>query len=100
MGTVLFVLVLLVVGGYVMSLLLHPYTTCETCRGKGNKHYGALFSSAFRPCWACRGSQTKQRFGAWALGIGEPRKPRINGIFAPATKHFAKPPRRRFLGIF
>ena len=100
MGTVLFVLIVLVGGGYVMSLLLHPYTSCERCRNGGRTHRGAVFSYGFRPCWACRGTQTKQRFGAWALGIGEPRSPRINGKFAPASKHFPKPNRRRLFGIF
>jgi hypothetical protein len=86
---------------YVLSLMLHPYTRCEACRRRGaNQEKGALFSYAWRPCWRCRGRGSKQRFGAALLGIGEPRYPRANGKFAPATKNFPKPGRSRFLGIF
>ena len=91
-----------IVGGiYVLSLLLHPYTRCEACERRGaQRETGALFSYAYRPCWRCRGRGSKQRFGAALLGIGEPRVPRINGKFAPATKHFPKPNRSRIFGIF
>ena len=86
---------------YVLSLMLHPYTRCEACRRRGeNRESGAMFSYAFRPCWRCRGRGSKQRFGARMLGIGEPRTPRANGKFAPASKHFPKPTRSRIFGIF
>lgn len=86
---------------YVLSLLLHPYTRREACERRGaQRETGAVFSYAYRPCWRCRGRGGKQRFGAALLGIGEPRVPRINGKFAPATKHFPKPNRSRILGIF
>jgi hypothetical protein len=86
---------------YVLSLMLHPYTQCEACRRRGvQRENGALFSYAWRPCWRCRGRGSKQRFGAALLGIGEPRYPRANGKFAPATKNFPKPGRSRIFGIF
>jgi len=86
---------------YVLSLLLHPYTRCEACVRRGTqRETGAVFGYAYRPCWRCRGRGSKQRFGAALLGIGEPRTPRINGKFAPATKHFPKPARARIFGIF
>lgn len=40
---------------YVLSLFLHPYTKCGTCKGTA-RHYGALFTWGFRPCHACSGS--------------------------------------------
>lgn len=86
---------------YVLSLMLHPYTACEACHRRGaQRENGMFFTYAYRPCWRCRGRGSKQRFGAALLGIGEPRTPRPNGKFAPATKNFPKPPRSRFLGIF
>ncbi|MCD2193973.1 hypothetical protein LQ327_11360 [Actinomycetospora endophytica] len=92
---------LVLVGLYVLSLLLHPYTACEACHRRGaQRENGMFFTYAYRPCWRCRGRGSKQRFGAALLGIGEPRYPRINGKFAPGTKNFPKPTRSRFLGIF
>jgi hypothetical protein len=101
MGTVYLILIGIPVGIYVMSLLLHPYVPCERCKKRGvNREHGALFTYAYRPCYRCRGRGAKQRFGARLLGIGEPRNPRDNGKFAPATKHFPKPNRDRIFGIF
>jgi DnaJ-class molecular chaperone len=69
------VLVVLVVGGYWLSLHLHPYAQCEACKGTG-KHRGALFGYAHRPCHKCSGNGRKQRSGAAGLNLGEPRKGR------------------------
>lgn len=101
MTTVVLVLLAVPVGLYVLSLLLHPYVPCERCDARGTtREYGRVFRSAYRPCWRCRGRGAKQRFGARVLGIGEPRSPRKNGIFAPPASDFPKPTRTRIFGIF
>jgi hypothetical protein len=101
MTTVWLIVIGIPVGLYVLSLLLHPYVPCERCASRGiNREYGTFFRSAYRPCWRCRGRGSKQRFGARLLGIGEPRYPRKNGIFAPPTSDFPKPDRARIFGIF
>jgi hypothetical protein len=56
---------------YYVSLHLHPWTKCSTCRGTG-KHRGAMFAHGFRPCAACKGSSRQPRLGARMLGL--PRK--------------------------
>lgn len=58
-----------VVVGYVLSLLLHPYTRCGTCKGSP-RHYGSIFKRAFRLCSACGGSGRERRLGARLLKIG------------------------------
>ncbi|GAA4522464.1 hypothetical protein GCM10023191_101720 [Actinoallomurus oryzae] len=59
------VLVAVLVVAYRISVHLHPFTKCSTCRGSG-KHFGAVFKSAHRPCDACRGTGRKPRRGSRA----------------------------------
>ena len=54
--------------GYLLSLLLHPYTRCSTCKGSP-RHYGSIFTRAFRLCSACGGSGRQRRLGARLLKI-------------------------------
>jgi hypothetical protein len=70
--------------GYSISLRLHPYTACPTCRGRG-RHYGMVFRSNWRPCHACDGKGRRQRWGARWLGLGMPRFGRPTGRRAPRT---------------
>ena len=53
---------------YVLSLLLHPFTRCGTCKGNP-RHYGSMFKRSFRMCAACGGSGRERRLGARMLGI-------------------------------
>jgi hypothetical protein len=69
----LFVIGIVLLGGYWASLHLHPYILCRVCKGSPPRHYGAMFSRKFRPCHHCGGRGRQPRFGAWLLGIGEPR---------------------------
>ena len=56
-------LVLLGAGGYLMSVLRHPYRPCRRCRGVG-KHFGAVFGLAHRACRWCGGTGRRSRLGA------------------------------------
>ena len=62
--TALAVLLALVlwVGGYLISLRVHPYTRCRRCGGDG-KHHGRLYPRAFRACPGCRGTGRRPRLG-------------------------------------
>lgn len=72
---------------YWLSLLLHPYNNCRTCKGRG-QHRGAVFSWGRRPCHACSGTGTKQRLGAAVIGRGRPRV--AQSRVAPPTRQFGK----------
>lgn len=56
---------LLVLGAWVVSLYVHPFTRCGTCGGSGlNK---GSSGKRFGMCKACGGSRRKQRLGSKAL---------------------------------
>ena len=61
-------LVLILIGGYVLSLYLNPYATCSKCRGKSRLR-GWVFSSAQRYCPKCRGTGLQVRLGRRVLPI-------------------------------
>ncbi|MBI1759392.1 MAG: hypothetical protein HYR62_09235 [Actinobacteria bacterium] len=63
-----FAILAAIVGTYLLSLYLHPYSKCKTCNGTG-KHAGAMFGYAFRACRSCGGSSRRLRLGAKFLGI-------------------------------
>lgn len=69
----LILVVLAALAMFAGSALLHPYTACETCQGKG-RHVGGLFKQNYRPCHKCSGTGQKQRLAAYLLGIGRERK--------------------------
>jgi DnaJ-class molecular chaperone len=56
--------------GWRLSSMLHPYTRCGACKGRG-RHRGAVFSYAWRPCHVCGGSGRKQRRGAVMFKRGQ-----------------------------
>jgi hypothetical protein len=64
---------LLLAGGFLASLHLHPDTRCEACKGTGT-HGGSVFTYGFRPCHRCSGTRRKQRWLAGRQGLGEPRR--------------------------
>ncbi|MGH8878964.1 MAG: hypothetical protein ACRD0P_16765 [Stackebrandtia sp.] len=64
--TVLVVLAVVAIGGYLASLKLHPYTNCRACGG-GAKHHGDVFGHAFRACRRCSGTGRKLRLGVRLL---------------------------------
>ncbi|MGH3481195.1 MAG: hypothetical protein ACRDQD_30785 [Nocardioidaceae bacterium] len=65
--TVLLVLVVVALVGYLISIRVHPFTNCRRCNG-GSRHKGAFYSYAYRPCRRCKGSGRKRRLGAQVLG--------------------------------
>jgi DnaJ-class molecular chaperone len=81
----LWTLGLIVVAGYVLSVLLHPYVKCDRCKGLG-RHSGSVFSYSLRPCHRCEGTGQKQRLGAILMGRGKPRKP--TSRIQPPSRHF------------
>jgi hypothetical protein len=48
---------------WILSLLLHPFTACSSCKGSP-RSYGVLASRSFRLCPACGGSGRQLRIGA------------------------------------
>ncbi|HEY3014794.1 MAG TPA: hypothetical protein VGJ41_06770 [Nocardioides sp.] len=72
----------IVLGGYVLSILLHPYTNCSACDGRG-RHSGAVFRNAHRPCHKCSGRGRRRRLGAKLIGRGE--RTSSSGRMAPPT---------------
>jgi hypothetical protein len=62
-STALVVIGGVVVLGWLVSLLLHPFTACSACKGSP-RHYGALATRSFRMCATCGGSGRRRRVGA------------------------------------
>jgi DnaJ-class molecular chaperone len=56
------VLFLIIVGGYVISLMLNPWVQCSKCHGKP-KSQGWLYSYAHHICSKCGGSGQQPRLG-------------------------------------
>lgn len=71
--TTVVVLAALLIVGYYLSLLLHPYMKCEVCKGTG-KHTGSFFTHGLRLCHRCSGTGRKQRLGAFVLQRGQRRR--------------------------
>jgi hypothetical protein len=64
LGFVVIVGALLVWGvGYWISLRIHPYTACRSCKG-GARRRGRFFSRSFGPCRSCKGTGRQLRLGA------------------------------------
>ncbi|MFB9741916.1 hypothetical protein ACFFOU_12440 [Pseudonocardia sulfidoxydans] len=57
------VLLLLAGGGYGLSVILHPFKHCPTCKSSP-RSYGAIYTKSFRLCSRCGGSGRIRRFGA------------------------------------
>ena len=74
LALILVILGLLGYQGWRLSSMLHPYTRCGACKGRG-RHRGAVSRHAWRPCHVCGGSGRKQRTGAVVFGRGQPNRP-------------------------
>ncbi len=48
---------------WAVSLLLHPYTECGSCKGTP-RSYGSIATRSFRLCPACSGTGRQLRVGA------------------------------------
>lgn len=60
------VLVLVAAGGWALSLLVHPFTSCRRCNGTG-RNTGST-GRAYGRCRSCKGKPERLRFGARLLG--------------------------------
>jgi Zn finger protein HypA/HybF involved in hydrogenase expression len=60
--------VLILIGGYVLSLYLNPYVTCTKCRGK-SRLGGWIFSSSRHYCPKCKGTGLQVRLGRRLLPL-------------------------------
>lgn len=54
--------VLILAGGYYISIRLHPYTSCGRCRKRRGKNVGSS-GKRWGNCGACGGSGQKERWG-------------------------------------
>jgi DnaJ-class molecular chaperone len=70
-GLITFLLVTLVIVGYIASLWISPWVKCSRCNGQPRRK-GLIFSYAFRPCSKCNGTGRRARFGR-RLIFGPPR---------------------------
>lgn len=61
-ATVIAVVVVVLVVGYLVSLLLHPQTSCRACGGRG-RNRGFVYRYSMGACGRCGGSGRKDRFG-------------------------------------
>lgn len=68
-GTAVVIGWLLVFGGYLLSLWLHPHYNCRRCKGTG-AHRGLLFTYAHRRCSACGGQGRHRRLGTLIFSPG------------------------------
>jgi hypothetical protein len=48
---------------WLISLLLHPFTTCDSCQGTP-RSYGSIATRSFRLCGSCGGTGRRLRVGA------------------------------------
>jgi hypothetical protein len=74
MGWVLF-LGVLVVGGYLLSLRLHPFRSCPACRNRPapGRHHGSVYTYSHRRCRRCGGTNRQERLGT-RLGLAGSRE--------------------------
>jgi DnaJ-class molecular chaperone len=53
--------------GYLLSLRLHPYTSCRACKGRG-RNRGGVYRFSFGDCGRCAGKGRKLRLGVRMFG--------------------------------
>jgi DnaJ-class molecular chaperone len=69
------VLVLILIGGgYILSLYINPYVTCSKCHGKP-KSQGWVFNYSHHICSKCQGTGQQPRWGTRFLKKGSQSPP-------------------------
>jgi hypothetical protein len=58
----LVILAIIVAAGYLVSLRIHPLKRCRTCKMTG-RHFGGVYSYAYRRCRTCGGTGRQDRLG-------------------------------------
>lgn len=61
MGSLVLILAVFFVG-YLISLRIHPLTKCPTCKMTG-RHFGSVYTNAYRRCRTCGGTGRRDRLG-------------------------------------
>jgi hypothetical protein len=61
--TLLTIIGLGLLAAWAVSLLLHPYTACGSCKGTP-RSYGTIATRSFRLCTGCGGTGRQLRVGA------------------------------------
>ncbi len=56
-------ILLVVFGGYLVSLRIHPLRKCQVCKMTG-RHFGSAFMNSYRRCRRCGGTGCVERLGA------------------------------------
>jgi DnaJ-class molecular chaperone len=67
-----FVVLAILIGGYVLSLRLNPWVLCSNCKNKP-KIKGWVANRAHHVCPKCKGTGQQLRFGRRFI-FGEPSK--------------------------
>ncbi len=62
-STLLFVVLAVLVGAWLISLLVHPWRHCRECNSSP-RTYGGIFQRSFRICTRCGGTGRQKRFMA------------------------------------
>jgi hypothetical protein len=68
----LFVIWLVLAGGYLVSVVVHPRARCLHCKGTGELR-GSIFTWSFRRCAQCQGGRII-RWGASMFGLQHVRR--------------------------
>ena len=68
-------LAVLAVGGYLLSLRLHPFRRCPSCKNRTppGRHQGSVYTYAHRRCRRCGGNNRQERLGT-RLGLAGRRE--------------------------
>jgi len=61
----------IIVAGYLISLFLNPWVKCSKCGGKP-KSQGLVYGYAHHICSKCKGTGQQLRLGRRLLGLGKP----------------------------
>jgi hypothetical protein len=62
----LLVVIAVFVGGYLISLRIHPLRKCPVCKMTG-RHWGSIYTGSYRRCRRCGGTGRLDRWGTQAF---------------------------------
>ncbi|HVX44904.1 MAG TPA: hypothetical protein VHC49_13520 [Mycobacteriales bacterium] len=65
-AAILAIAIAVLIVGYVLSLFLHPQTSCRACSGRG-RNRGFVYRYSIGACGRCGGSGRKERLGTRVL---------------------------------
>lgn len=62
----LLLFIAIIVGGYLISLRIHPLRKCPVCKMTG-RHFGSVYKGSYRRCRKCEGSGRLDRWGTQVI---------------------------------